>query len=174
MFRIQARGNLQLSSHCYGSKNLHDRNIKIASVGRSIALCTNATLAMHFPRIPIALSLLLAITVPCVLSTPSFTIKDDRFVLDGNNMQIISGSIHYFRVPRPYWEDRLARLKAMGLNTVQACYSKCHTIIVHARPDCCLLSMHTEPASTTKQAQQTNHHAKALAALSEGSRSLRH
>ena len=78
---------------------------------------------MHFPRIPVTLSLLAAISVPSVLSTPSFTINDDRFVLDGKNMQIISGSIHYFRVPRPYWEDRLARLKAMGLNTVQACCS---------------------------------------------------
>jgi beta-galactosidase len=52
-------------------------------------------------------------------SSHSFNINDDKFVLDGENFQIISGSIHYFRVPRPYWEDRLARLKALGLNTVQ-------------------------------------------------------
>lgn len=34
---------------------------------------------------------------------------------------VITGlcSIHYFRVPRAYWEDRLLRLKALGLNTVQ-------------------------------------------------------
>ena len=31
----------------------------------------------------------------------------------------ISCSIHYFRVPKVYWEDRLLRLKAMGLNAVQ-------------------------------------------------------
>ena len=33
-------------------------------------------------------------------------------------MRILSGSIHYFRVPDKYWEDRLQKARAMGLNTV--------------------------------------------------------
>ena len=35
-------------------------------------------------------------------------------------LELACCSIHYFRVPHEYWEDRLTRLKAMGLNTIQA------------------------------------------------------
>ena len=43
----------------------------------------------------------------------------DTFYLDGSPVQIISGSIHYFRVVPEYWRDRLEKLKAMGCNTVE-------------------------------------------------------
>ncbi len=43
----------------------------------------------------------------------------DHFELDGKRFQIISGAIHYPRVPRAYWRDRLKKAKAMGLNTVE-------------------------------------------------------
>jgi beta-galactosidase len=43
----------------------------------------------------------------------------DHFELDGKHLQIISGAIHYPRVPRAYWRDRLKKAKAMGLNTVE-------------------------------------------------------
>ncbi len=33
--------------------------------------------------------------------------------------KVYSGAIHYFRVPKEYWYDRLLKLKAMGLNTVE-------------------------------------------------------
>lgn len=42
----------------------------------------------------------------------------DHFELDGKPFQIISGEIHYERVPRAYWRDRLRKARAMGLNTV--------------------------------------------------------
>lgn len=48
----------------------------------------------------------------------AFEIRE-RFYLDGAPFQIISGSIHYFRVPPEYWDDRLKKLKAMGCNTVE-------------------------------------------------------
>lgn len=35
--------------------------------------------------------------------------------------RVISGAMHYFRVHPDLWEDRLARLAAMGLNTVETC-----------------------------------------------------
>ena len=44
---------------------------------------------------------------------------EDKFYLDGNPFQIISGSIHYFRVVPEYWRDRLEKLKNMGCNTVE-------------------------------------------------------
>lgn len=47
-----------------------------------------------------------------------FEITDD-FYLDGERIQIISGSIHYFRVVPEYWKDRLEKLKALGCNTVE-------------------------------------------------------
>ena len=49
----------------------------------------------------------------------SFAIKPEGFMLDDKPMRIISGAIHYFRVPREYWEDRLLKLKACGFNTVE-------------------------------------------------------
>ena len=45
--------------------------------------------------------------------------KHNRFVKDGQGFRYISGSIHYFRVPRQYWEDRLKKMAAAGLNAVQ-------------------------------------------------------
>lgn len=47
-----------------------------------------------------------------------FEIKDD-FYLNGKTFQVISGSIHYFRIVPEYWRDRLEKLKAMGCNTVE-------------------------------------------------------
>ena len=47
-----------------------------------------------------------------------FEIRDE-FYLDGKALKIISGSIHYFRVPREYWHDRLCKLKALGCNCVE-------------------------------------------------------
>ena len=48
----------------------------------------------------------------------TFGIQGDHFVLDGKPFQIISGEMHYARVPREYWRDRLKKARAMGLNTV--------------------------------------------------------
>lgn len=47
-----------------------------------------------------------------------FSHKDKNFTMDGKPMQLISGEIHYPRVPREYWRDRMKRAKAMGLNTI--------------------------------------------------------
>lgn len=43
----------------------------------------------------------------------------DTFLLDGKPFRILSGAIHYFRVPQAYWEDRLRKLRACGFNTVE-------------------------------------------------------
>lgn len=49
----------------------------------------------------------------------TFTIEKDGFYLNGEPFRIIAGAIHYFRVPREYWRDRLIKLKACGFNTVE-------------------------------------------------------
>jgi len=48
-----------------------------------------------------------------------FEVDDDQFLLDGQRMRILAGAMHYFRVVPEYWEDRLLKLKACGLNTVE-------------------------------------------------------
>ncbi|XP_043997174.1 beta-galactosidase-1-like protein 2 isoform X2 [Gambusia affinis] len=41
-----------------------------------------------------------------------------QFTLDGKPFFILGGSVHYFRVPRPYWRDRLLKMMACGINTL--------------------------------------------------------
>jgi len=48
----------------------------------------------------------------------SFEIDGEHFALDGKPFQIISGEMHYARIPREYWRDRLRKARAMGLNTI--------------------------------------------------------
>ena len=47
-----------------------------------------------------------------------FTIENDAFFLDGKRTVLKSGSLHYARVVPEYWEDRMMRMKSLGLNTV--------------------------------------------------------
>jgi len=49
----------------------------------------------------------------------TFEIKSDSFYLDGKPFRVLSGAMHYFRILPVYWEDRLLKLKAAGLNTVE-------------------------------------------------------
>ncbi|KAM3874801.1 beta-galactosidase-1-like protein 2 [Diretmus argenteus] len=44
--------------------------------------------------------------------------NSSQFTLEGEPFRILGGSIHYFRVPRAYWEDRLLKMRACGLNTL--------------------------------------------------------
>ncbi|MGN8068807.1 beta-galactosidase [Mucilaginibacter sp. 22184] len=48
----------------------------------------------------------------------SFTLSDTAFLLDGKPFQMISGEMHYPRVPREAWRARMKMAKAMGLNTI--------------------------------------------------------
>lgn len=48
------------------------------------------------------------------------TVENGKFIYDGEEIRLISGSIHYFRVVPEYWKDRLEKLKACGFNTVEA------------------------------------------------------
>ncbi|KAK1883107.1 Beta-galactosidase-1-like protein 2 [Dissostichus eleginoides] len=44
--------------------------------------------------------------------------NSSQLTLEGEPFRIIGGSIHYFRVPRAYWRERLIKMKACGLNTL--------------------------------------------------------
>ena len=45
--------------------------------------------------------------------------ENGYFVINGTPTFLSSGEIHYARVPRKLWKDRILRAKAMGLNTIQ-------------------------------------------------------
>ncbi len=77
------------------------------------------------------LSLLSALLLCCTTSSfsgslPSpaekqkvaFTHNEKDFLLNGTPLRLLSGELHYPRVPREYWRDRIRRAKAMGLNTI--------------------------------------------------------
>jgi len=48
----------------------------------------------------------------------TFTAQGTQFFMDGKPYQVLSGEIHYTRIPRPYWRDRFRKARAMGLNTI--------------------------------------------------------
>lgn len=68
--------------------------------------------------------LLILLMMPMLLAAEQnekrFEIKDGKFLLEGEPIQLICGEMHYPRIPREYWEDRILRAKAMGLNTISA------------------------------------------------------
>ena len=51
----------------------------------------------------------------------SFSIdyENDRFLKDGQPFRYVSGAMHYFRVPQQYWADRMMKMRAAGLNTLE-------------------------------------------------------
>lgn len=69
--------------------------------------------------------LLLALSFATALSLSAqtqpkhrFDVAGDHFELDGKPFQVISGEMHYARIPREYWRARLQMARAMGLNTI--------------------------------------------------------
>ncbi|XP_030908958.1 beta-galactosidase-1-like protein isoform X3 [Melopsittacus undulatus] len=71
-----------------------------------------------------AVSLLLAAGILHAQASPlarSFELdyEEDCFRKDGAPFRYISGSIHYARVPRPAWRDRLLKMYMSGLSAVQ-------------------------------------------------------
>lgn len=47
-----------------------------------------------------------------------FEIRDGHFYRHGKEIPILSGEMHYARIPHQYWRHRLQMMKGMGLNTV--------------------------------------------------------
>ena len=48
-----------------------------------------------------------------------FGIRKDGFYIDGKPFRMYSGAMHYFRILPEYWDDRFAKMKAAGFNTVE-------------------------------------------------------
>ena len=48
-----------------------------------------------------------------------FTINNADFILNGIPFRILAGAMHYFRILPQQWDDRLQKMRAMGLNTLE-------------------------------------------------------
>ena len=48
----------------------------------------------------------------------SFTTGEKTFLLDGEPFTVKAAELHYPRIPRPYWDQRIKLCKALGMNTV--------------------------------------------------------
>jgi len=61
-----------------------------------------------------------AVALPMLAQTKNrtFSWRGEQFLLDGAPFVIRSGEMHYPRVPRAYWRDRMRKMRAMGLNTL--------------------------------------------------------
>ncbi|MCK5113867.1 MAG: beta-galactosidase [Phycisphaerae bacterium] len=46
------------------------------------------------------------------------TFDDRSYMIDNRRIWLVSGSIHYFRIPPDLWEDRLCKAKRAGLNCI--------------------------------------------------------
>ncbi|XP_071382356.1 beta-galactosidase [Centroberyx affinis] len=73
---------------------------------------------MFFFRVGTMLVLLLGNSLGAPRSF-SVDYKNDCFQKDGQEFCYISGSIHYSRIPRAYWKDRLLKMYMAGLNAIQ-------------------------------------------------------
>jgi len=71
-------------------------------------------------KILLSFSLLILLQCAVFAQKPahSFALGDSVFLLDGKPFQIIAGEIHYPRVPREAWRQRMQMAKAMGINTI--------------------------------------------------------
>src|ERR1017187_4163627 len=59
-----------------------------------------------------------AVSAMVAEQAPALVAGKGQFLLNGRPFQIISGEMHYARVPREYWRDRFRKARAMGLNTI--------------------------------------------------------
>ncbi|HET6429361.1 MAG TPA: beta-galactosidase [Phycisphaerae bacterium] len=50
---------------------------------------------------------------------PTVRYDDRSLIVDEERIWLASGSVHYFRVPRDLWRDRLLKAKRAGLNCIQ-------------------------------------------------------
>lgn len=54
-------------------------------------------------------------------ATPRFEAGKGRFMVNGEPVVIKSAELHYPRIPRQYWDQRIKLCKALGMNTICLC-----------------------------------------------------
>lgn len=71
-------------------------------------------------KLMMAVAVLLGLLLPASMAAKSgtFTAGDKTFLLNGKPFVVKAAELHYPRIPRPYWEQRIKLCKALGMNTV--------------------------------------------------------
>ncbi len=72
------------------------------------------------------LSIILSLIVACCIASPavaapkagSFRVGDKTFLLNDKPFVVKAAEVHYPRIPRDYWEQRIQMCKALGMNTL--------------------------------------------------------
>ncbi len=57
-------------------------------------------------------------TAACARQTGSFKVGEKTFLLNDKPFVIKAAEVHYPRIPREYWEQRIMMCKALGMNTL--------------------------------------------------------
>lgn len=65
-----------------------------------------------------ALLLFCPATVQAAARPGDFTTGKGTFLLNGKPFVVKAAEVHYPRIPRPYWEQRIKMCKALGMNTL--------------------------------------------------------
>ncbi|MBQ2322059.1 MAG: beta-galactosidase, partial [Bacteroidales bacterium] len=55
---------------------------------------------------------------PEAASVATFEVGKGCFLLNGEPFVVKAAELHYPRIPRPYWEQRIQLCKALGMNTI--------------------------------------------------------
>lgn len=63
--------------------------------------------------------LLLLLLVLAGLCRGSWHIANDQFMLNNRSFIVKAGCVHYFRIAPSHWANRLARMRALGLNAIE-------------------------------------------------------
>lgn len=114
---------------------MHSTHRRSIAVVLAVACCVALAACMLFSPLQVLQGTFSSITAAAAAAgslllqhTPTinppgrtFGIENDRFMLDGQPVQLLSGSVHYNRIPPDQWHERLAAVKAMGLNAIQVC-----------------------------------------------------
>jgi len=101
-----------------GTSRLMKINRQLTSPLRSACRKISSLRAQSLLFVPLLALLCGALPLRAATTSRTVSVGSGHFIVNGKPVQIISGSIHYARVPRPYWRARLEMAKAMGLNAV--------------------------------------------------------
>ena len=87
-----------------------------AMISRSIRFALPALCALFFARAALANS---EIYPPAPAAEAAIHWKEGYFYVNGKPTFLTSGEMHYARIPRELWRDRIWRAKQMGFNCIQ-------------------------------------------------------
>ncbi|KAI1304944.1 Beta-galactosidase [Halotydeus destructor] len=70
-------------------------------------------------KLAILVNLIVLVKVAVALNSFVIDYENNQFLRDGQPFRYVSGEMHYFRVRRELWRDRLTKMRLAGLNAVQ-------------------------------------------------------